>query len=198
MNDARSAQRLRLIILVILALVAALGSYWLLQVLRQSAPAAPTQQKRGQSDYQVQNFHFVRTAENGQARYLLSGKTLLHYPVDDATEIHAPIAKRVNPNQAPVTIRAERAHLLNNNQHIQLLGNVNITRPASDQAEAMHLKSPSLLIMTENDSMQTDDRVELLFGQSQLYGTGLRANSATGIFQLTHRVHGILQPRPTH
>lgn len=198
MNDAKGAQRLRLISLLILALVAALGSYWLLQLLRQSDPTPQPQQRRGQPDYQVKNFHFVRTAENGQARYLLSGKTLLHYPEGDATEVHAPIAKSVNPNQATVTIRAERAHLLHDYQHIQLLGDVTITRPASDKAEAMRLKSPSLLIMTESDTMQTDDRVELLFGKSQLFGTGLRANSATGIFHLSHRVHGILQPRPQH
>jgi lipopolysaccharide export system protein LptC len=196
MSDARSAQRLRLITLVILTLLAALGSYWLLQMMRQSAAPPVLQQKRGQPDYQVQNFHFIRTTENGQAHYLLSGKTLLHYPVDDAIEIIMPVAKSINPNQAPTTIHAERARLLENNQHIQLLGNVNISRPASDKAEAMQLKSPTLLIMTESDTMQTDDPVEILFGQSLLFGTGLQANSATGIFHLSHKVRGILHPHP--
>lgn len=190
------ALRVRLTVIILLGAVAALGSFWVLEVMRKQDAANAPRPKRSESDYEVEKFTFVRTGPDGQANYLLSGEKLLHHPLDNSVDITAPIAKNINPTRAPVTIRADTARLLDDNQHVQLNGNVRITRPPLDQAQAMQINAPSLLIMTENDTMQSDDAVEILLGQTRLSGIGLFANNATGQFQLAQKVHGILPPKP--
>lgn len=190
------AVRLRLILIIVIGVIAALGSFWVLEVMRKQHAANTPQSKRSESDYQVEKFNFVRTSTNGQAHYLLSGEKLLHHPLDDSIDIVAPVAQNISDNQAPVTIKADTARLLEDNQHVQLTGHVHITRPPQGESQALLITTPSLLIMTENDTMQTEDAVEIALGQSILTGTGMQANSATGVFQLSHQVHGVLRPAP--
>ncbi len=190
------ALRFRLSMIMLLGLIAALGSFWVLEVMRKQEAARTPQIRRGESDYQVEKFHFVRTAANGQAQYLLSGERMLHHPIDDSVDIISPVARNINPDAAPVTIRADAARLLEDNQHVLLVGNVRVTRPANAQSQALQITTPTLLIKTESDTMQTEDAVEITFGQSVLRGKGMLANSATGLFQLSHQVHGVLRPNP--
>lgn len=190
------AVRFRLSLIMLLGLIGALGSFWVLEVMRKQDAARAPQIRRSESDYQVEKFHFVRTAANGQAHYLLSGERLLHHPIDDSVDIISPVAQNINPDTAPVTVRADAARLLEDNQHVLLVGNVHVTRPASGQSQALLINTPSLLIKTESDTMQTDDAVVITLGQSILTGTGMLANSGTGLFQLSHQVHGVLRPNP--
>ncbi len=190
------AVRYRLSLIMLLGLAGALGSFWVLEVMRKQEAARTPQFRRSESDYQVEKFHFVRTAANGQAQYLLSGERMLHHPIDDSVDIISPVARNINPDATPVTIRADAARLLEDNQHVLLVSNVRVTRPASAQSQALQITTPTLLIKTESDTMQTDDAVKITLGQSVLTGTGMLANSATGQFQLSHKVHGVLRPNP--
>ena len=196
-QDGRNrAVRFRLSLIMLLGLIGALGSLWVLEVMRQQEAARTPQFRRTESDYQVEKFHLLRIAANGQANYLLSGERLLHHPIDDSIDIFAPVAHNIKPDSALVTIRADVARLLEDNQHVFLKGNVRVNRPASEKQQALQITAPTLLVKTESDTMQTDDAVEITLGQSVLKGKGMLANNATGMLQLSHQVHGVLRPNP--
>jgi lipopolysaccharide export system protein LptC len=50
-----------------------------------------------------------------------------------------------------------------------------------------------MLLLPDEDVMQTDKPVEILFGQSKLTGTGMFANNATRELRVSSNVHGTYQ-----
>lgn len=195
MNDTRyQAWRIRMVLMISLSLGAALASFWLLQMMQKKNDSKPNLASKGEPDYLVENFHFVRTSDTGQASYLLSGKALVHHPLDNSADIRAPMAQNFKPNQAVVTLRAEHGKIFDDNQHIQLRGKVDISRPARGQAQALHLTTESLLISTENDTMQTEDPVQMTLGNMVLQSVGMIADQSKGEIRLLHQVHGVLPP----
>ncbi len=192
MNDARyHAWRIRTTLILSLCVAAALASFWLLQMMQKQNQTIAQPTNRGEPDYLVENFHFVRTSSTGQAAYLLSGAALVHHPLDNSADIRQPTAKNFKPNQAVLTLTAEQGKIFDDNQHIQLRGKVDISRPATAQAQALHLETESLLITTENDTMQTDDPVKMTIGNITLRSVGMIADQNKGEIRLLHQVHGV-------
>lgn len=195
MNRGRNqALRLRITLILTLCIVAALGSFWLMQMMKRQAEGPTNGQQHNEPDYRVENFHFVRTSSTGQAAYLISGQSLTHHPKDNSADIVLPVAQSFQPNQAPLTMNAAQGRIFNDNQNIQLRGQVDISRPATAQAQALHLETESLLITTENDTMQTDDAVKMTLGNSILSGVGMLADRGNGNIRLLHQVRAIVPP----
>ncbi len=190
-SHAKSSHRFRLIVIITLGIVAALGSFWLLEVMRKQVNTVVPPSLRTEPDYYVDNFNFVRMAKTGQAQYLLSGAKLTHNPQNDSVDIQLPIAQNLSPNQAPVTMRAIRGNLNQNSNTIQLNGDVQVTRPPTDKAESLRLKTETLLILTDDNIMQTNDAVEIMMGNSILTGVGMTANNATGVLRVLSKVHSV-------
>jgi lipopolysaccharide export system protein LptC len=194
MSAPHTAGRVRLAVIMALVAAAALGSFWILEVLRQTKnderPAIP----KGEPDYTVEKFNFVRMSTTGQARYNVSGLMLTHFPNDDSFEIRQPVLHNLTEGQAPTTLHAERAIVDHVKNQIHLHRNVLVERPASATSGVFRLHSEYLLVLPDDDIMKTDKPVEILSGTSQLYGTGMVANNATRELHLASKVHGTLQP----
>ena len=74
MKDRRaSANRFQLWVTVAVVMALALGSFWLLDVIRRGMEDNTPVAKRTEPDYYVEQFNFVRLAKTGQARYHVSG-----------------------------------------------------------------------------------------------------------------------------
>jgi lipopolysaccharide export system protein LptC len=197
MNDTRyRAWRIRMTLIISLCLAAALASFWLLQMMQKQNDSKTQLPNRGAPDYIIENFNFVRTSKTGQASYLLSGVALVHHPLDNSADIRRPTAKSFKPNKATVTVTSEHGKIFDDKQHIQLRGKVNINRPATAQAEALHMETESLLIATENDTMQTDDPVKMTIGNTVLRSTGMVVDQNKGEIRLLHQVRGHIAPKP--
>ncbi len=198
MKDAQNtAVRFRLVLMIILALIAALGSFWLLEVIRKQESGNGPSLKQTEPDYEVEKFNFVRTSANGQAHYLVSGKHLSHYLTDNIIKIQSPVIQSIRPDEAMITATAKEARLTEDNQHVQLVGDVNVSRPATPESGPLQIQTLSLLILTESDTMQTNDPVKINFGKSVVESVGMQANSATGVIELSHQVRSILRKSTT-
>ncbi len=57
------------------------------------------------------------------------------------------------------------------------------------------MESDYLLVLPNEDVMRTDKPVRMTLGESQLNGTGMVANNATGQVQLASRVQASLPPK---
>ncbi|HTN67724.1 MAG TPA: LPS export ABC transporter periplasmic protein LptC [Burkholderiaceae bacterium] len=194
--NAPAGGRFRLPVLMVLALGLAVGSFWLLEVLRQDRGAPESTTARSAPDYYVQKFEFIRMNENGQPRYRVSGVQLLHYPLDNSSEIEAPVINQLQKDKPPMMIRADRARIEDENSKTHMRGNVIVDRPATPMAQYFHLESEYLLVLPDEDIVETDLPVHILFGQSVLDGTGMYANNATREFRLSSRVHGTYRAPP--
>jgi lipopolysaccharide export system protein LptC len=194
MNDARAANRFRLGMVVTLGAALALGSFWLLEVMRKQIEDGAPEQARQEPDYYVEKFNFVRMSIDGQAQYNISGKRLEHNPADDSHAIKLPIVNSLSVDRPPMTGHAERALVNSDNSKVHMYNNVHIERPATPNYEYFHLKSEYLLILPDDDIVKTDKPVQITLGASLLTGTGMVANNATRELHLSSNVHATYPP----
>ncbi len=194
MSAARPPNRFSLVVLIALGAALALGSFWVLEVMRRSSSASIPDVPRTEPDYYVEKFSFVRMSKTGLARYNISGKRLTHNPTDDSHAIELPVVNSFGNDRPPMTTHARRALVEHDNTKVHMYENVHVDRAATATSEHFHLQSEYLLILPDDDVMQTDKPVEITLGTSKLTGTGMVANNATGELRLSSNVHATYQP----
>jgi lipopolysaccharide export system protein LptC len=194
MNDVRSANRFRLAVILALGAALALGSFWMVEVMRQAIKDSTPDLPRNEPDYYVEKFNFVRMSMTGEAQYNISGKKLTHNPIDDSHAIDLPVVNSLSKDRPPMTIYSERAMVDSESRKVHMYNNAHIDRPATATSEHFHLKSDYLLILPDDDVIKTDKPVEITLGTSRLNGTGMYANNATRELQLSSNVHATYQP----
>jgi lipopolysaccharide export system protein LptC len=183
--------------LLLLATLLALGSFWLLQVMRKPDSGGGPTVVRTDPDYYVDNFNFVRLSKTGEAQYNISGRRMVHNPADDTHVVQAPVINSLSKGRPPMTARAERAVIEPGGVKIHMYEQVRIDRPKTPQADNFHLESDYLMVLPDEDIMRTDKPVRLTLGASTLNGAGMVANNATGELSLASRVQATLPPRAT-
>ncbi|WP_247869638.1 LPS export ABC transporter periplasmic protein LptC [Herbaspirillum sp. ST 5-3] len=175
------------------AIALALGSFWLLEVMRRSASDFIPNQERSEPDFYVEKFSYVKLGKTGKVQYHFSGAKLTHNPKDDSYDITLPVINNLGEATMPMTMRSERAHVNSDNSRIQLFNNVQVDRPASATSQHLHATSEYLLVLPDDEVMKTDEPVEITVGASTLSGVGMFADNATREFRLTSNVHGTYQ-----
>lgn len=194
-RSRRTAHRYRLLLLLGSAIVLALGSFWLLQVIQKTATDDPQASRSNEPDYYVEKFTFVRMTKTGDARYTVTGARMIHRPVDDTYEITLPVVHSLSRDQPPLTVRSARALVVPDSSKIHMIDKVEADRPASATTEHFHLTSDYVLILPDEDVLQTDRAVDLTLGSARMTGTGMYVNNATREFRMAQRVHGTYPPR---
>jgi lipopolysaccharide export system protein LptC len=192
MNE--STRLFRLVMVLAPLVVLALGSFWLLEVLRRAAGDYVPNRVRTEPDFYVEQFNYVKIAPDGKAQYHFSGARLTHNPQDDSYDIELPVVSSVGKSAQPMTVRSQTAHVNSDNSEVHMHRHVELDRPASGDTEHLHAKSEYLLVLPDDDVMKTDKPVEITLGRSVLTGVGMLANNATREFRLMSKVHGTYQP----
>jgi lipopolysaccharide export system protein LptC len=181
----------RVRIALVLALVAALalGSFWLLEVMRRNGEGPTRTLGKDESDYTVNQFTFLRLSEQGQVKYEVSGEKLTHY-LNETYEITKPLVHAMSDHAAPVAVQAERALIDDTARKVHMYRNVKLDRPPSGNSGHLHMDSEYLMILPDDDVMQTDRQVDIQLGLTRLSGVGMFANNTTREFRLFNNVHG--------
>jgi lipopolysaccharide export system protein LptC len=191
-----AANRFRLGILIAITAALALGSFWVLEVMRKGLASGAPQQPRSRPDYYVEKFNFVRMAKTGLAQYNIFGEKLVHNPVDDSHEIKLPNVHSLSKERPPMTMQSKRAVVDQDSSRVHMYDNVHVDRPATPTSEHFHLASEYLLLLPDEDVIQTDKPVVITLGTSRLTGIGMTANNATRELRLSSNVHASYQPQP--
>jgi lipopolysaccharide export system protein LptC len=195
MSDTRtSSYRIRLVLFLALVIALALGSFWVLDVMRRSLEEAMPPSLRTDPDYYVENFTFVRLGETGKVRYHVSGNKLVHNPRDDTYDIQQPVVTSVSQSRPPLTVHAMRGHGDPKTNAIELYDKVRVDRPASATTQYFHMSTDYLYVLPDEEIMKTHLPVQLISGTAVLNGVGMVANQATREFSLAKQVHGVYPP----
>ncbi len=192
MGDAKSANFLRLGMLVAASGALALGSFWLLQTMQERNNSDVHGKAHSKPDYYVEKFNFIRLSKTGEVRYNVSGEKLIHYPIDDSYEITSPIVQGLTPHQAPMIVSAKQAKIEQDRKKIHLIDNVQMQRAAYGKNKKFDLKTQYLLILPEQDMMQTNQKVDATLGQSVVTAGGMSLNNKTHELHLTNGVRSTL------
>ena len=190
----RTAHRWRLLALMLTAVFCAFGSFWLVQVM-QGEDNTPGTNAGNEPDYIIDNFSWVRMSENGKPRYVISGERLTHHPVDNTALVDKPVVQSLTVEHPPMTMTAEHALVSQNQNQIDLTGNVDIKRPAGAKSEPLRIRTEALTVLPDEDIVKTDKAIEMQLGASSVAGIGMLANNATQQVHLGGRGQIIHPPR---
>jgi lipopolysaccharide export system protein LptC len=194
MSTLRSVNRFQLGMVIAIGSAFALGSFWLVEVMRKQIEDSTPDKPRQEPDYFVEKFNFVRMSLAGQAQYNIAGKRLEHNPADDSHAIKLPVINSLSKERPPLTAQAQRGLINSDQSKVHMYDNVHVDRPATASNEHFHLKSEYLLLLPDDDVVKTDKPVEITLGTTVLTGTGMVANNATRQLHLSNNVHATYQP----
>ena len=97
MRKPGGAHRWRMSFTVLGAVVVALGSFWLLEVMNKNSQDITASKHLDEPDYFITNFSLVRMDLTGKPSYIVSGTKLTHYPADVSSDIDQPFVRKTRP-----------------------------------------------------------------------------------------------------
>jgi lipopolysaccharide export system protein LptC len=152
-------------------------------------------------DYTIKNGALSYLNEQGQTKYRILGKELIHYDDDASIDIVQPRMRLFQPDKSPVTVRAKRGHIDGDITILDLFDNVEIYRPpqaASETQKAspyMLAKSSYFQVLINDDIITTDKPVELEQGLSVMQSNdGGVFDNVQQSMQLLGTVKGRIEP----
>jgi lipopolysaccharide export system protein LptC len=194
-NYRRTAHRWKLLAVMLIATFGAFGSFWLVQVMEGEDAGGRFGGPQDEPDYIVENFSFVRMTPEGKPSYVVSGKRMAHTPLGDVSQVEAPVMQEMTPGRPRMTIVANRARIHHQEHRVELLGNVDIQRPATPGSEALRVQTQALTVLPDEEILKTDQPVRMQLGASTATGTGMVANNATQQLRIASRGQIVYPPR---
>lgn len=179
MRNQRVAHRFRLSVGMVLVLTAALGSFYLLQLLNRAGEQIQADKRANEPDYIIENFSFVHMSKEGKPSYIIAGDKLTHRPIDDSSVIDKPRVHSLASDKPPMEILSQTARVDQDNSRVTLNGTVTIDRAAAPNAQAMHMATEKLVVFPDEDRMETDVPVKMKLGDATATANSMRANNAT-------------------
>ena len=192
--NKRTAHRWRTLALMLTAVFFAFGSFWLLQAIQTEDPAG-VGNTLNEPDYIVENFSFVRMTENGVPRYVMSGARLAHHPDNDVSEVSKPIVESMAPDRPRMTMHADRGQVYHGENRVELMGNVDVTRPATPKSQALHARTEALTVLVDDEIVKTGLPVQMTLGASTVNGVGMVAENPTQKLHIGGRGQIVSPPR---
>jgi lipopolysaccharide export system protein LptC len=192
--NKRTAHRWRTLALMLTAVFFAFGSFWLLQAIQTEDPTVAGN-ALNEPDYIVENFSFVRMTEAGMPRYVMSGARLAHHPENDVSEVSKPIVESIAPGRPRMTMHADRAQVYHGENRVELLGNVDVARPATPTSEALRAQTDALTVLADDEIVKTNRPVRMTLGAASANGVGMVAENPTQKLHLGGRGQIVYPPR---
>lgn len=190
----RTAHRWRLLAIMLGGLFCATGSFWLLQLVNEQGLSVQLD-RSNEPDYIVDNFSFVRMDKAGQPKYVVSGDRLTHRPVEDISYVDKPVVQGMTTEHPRMTMHADRARILHEQDQVELIGNVDVERPGSANTKSLSIKTQRMTVLPDEEIMKTDLPVVMKLGAATVRGTGMVANNATQQVHLASRSQIEFPPR---
>lgn len=191
---SKSAMRRQALIVLIIAVILALGSMWVNMVLKKNAIKEPSDVQRSDPDYIIEDFKYYRFLPDGSPRYEAIGKKLIHYPVEDAYRIENPVLYLRNSRNQLQTVEADEAFAEDFNTKVHLTDNVRLEEEGAKGKAPRILTSEYLLYHPDDMVATTDKEVSIRQGKNTLHGVGMTSNNATQELEMRGRVHIVLYP----
>jgi lipopolysaccharide export system protein LptC len=135
----------RKLLLGVVLLAVAVGSWWLTRRAAEPTPAAITK-PRHEPDYVVQDFVGNVMDAHGAHAYRLTAQRATHYPDDDTTHFVQPVLVQFLPAGVTATTRADAGVMPGDGSEIVMTGNVHAARTASPRSSGGEVTAERLRI----------------------------------------------------
>ncbi len=180
----------RLASLLLLLLVAVIGTGWYLQL--QEADLQQTATSSAGPDAFVTGMQLAVMDEAGQQKYRIESDTMIHFPEDSHFTLTRPRFYITRPDGTSWQITAERGQTTADNDQLWLLGKVDILRPETSNINGLHIETSDLLIKPDEETAETDNAVTITAEGYLVTAIGLKAYLKESLLELHSRVRGTI------
>lgn len=185
----------RALLLAVAAAAALVTALWLWLDRDPAAPERPPDAPESPA-YTVENFAAVTLNPQGRPDYRLEAPHMAHYRGQNALDLTEPYVLVFREEGAPWQLRAERGWVLEDEDRVYLHGRVTVHRPASAAEPAVDLETREVVLQPRAKLAATDAALDATRGLERVQAVGLRADLASGQFELLKDVQGVYhEPR---
>jgi lipopolysaccharide export system protein LptC len=181
--------------LLLMAVLAA-GTWWLVRnapVIESTPAAAPL---RHEADYVMTRFVVQRFAPDGSLRTQIEGAQLRHYPDNDTLEIDGARIRAIGDNGTVTLASAKRALANGDGSEVQLIGDAQVTRPASGRQEEVEFRSEFLHAFRNVEQVRTNQPVVVTQGTSVVRAEGMDYDNLSRVVVLKGHSTATFLPPP--
>ena len=177
-----------------LLLALAALTFWLRYATELSEPRHDGKH-RHDPDYIVNNALLSKFDKIGRLHYTLKADEIRHYPDDDTTDLVRPDLTWLNPKRPVVTLRAEKAHVSQDGDRVDLYNNVRVNRAASRKEAALVATTDNLVVFPDQEKAFTKSAVLISQGPSWAKGIGMQMDNRARTYVLESQARAELASR---
>ena len=184
------ASTLPLLLMVLLAV----GSWWLVRNAPQPLEPRPPAATRVEPDYTMTGFMVQRFGADGRLRLQIEGRQLRHLPAAGRLEIEGATIRAFAPDGRETVAIARLALADDKTTEVQLIGGARVQARSSRGEDAV-LEGERLLLYPQERRVRTDEAVRVRLGADEFEATGLEYRQDTGVLELLGPMRGVFAPR---
>lgn len=169
---------------LLLLLLLAGATFWLSRAVT-GVPGRGDGAKRHDPDMIVENFAAKQFGEDGQVRYTLAAKKMVHYPDDDTSHLTDVSFNAFEKGDPPFRATADTALLTQKGDEVFLRGNVVMVREAGPTSAELTVRTTYLHIIPDTGIAKTDQPVVLQDATTVVNAASMLANNKTKNIFLT-------------
>jgi lipopolysaccharide export system protein LptC len=177
--------------LAVLALLVGL-TLWL-DALVQPPTARADGTKRHDPDLMVENFSARKLGLNGEVRYTLAARKMVHFPDDDSALLETVKLEAFEPQQPRLTATADRGRLEQGGDRVWIEGNVVLVREADAKVGRTRLTTEKLLVLPDDGIARTDVDVVIETPTGRAHARGMELDNNARVLKLD-RVRAVFKP----
>jgi lipopolysaccharide export system protein LptC len=178
---------------VLLMLLLALGTWWL--VKNTPRPDAPQEQgpPREEPDYTMENFVVERFDKDGRLKVRLEGDKLRHYAARDIIEVDRARVRSVSPEGRVTLASALRAVSNGDGSELQLIGDARVDS-TGPRGEPVQFRGEFLHVFANTERLRSHLPVRVISNGSEFRAEGMDYDHLSGMLKLQGRMRALLLP----
>ncbi|MDR0577798.1 MAG: LPS export ABC transporter periplasmic protein LptC [Candidatus Accumulibacter sp.] len=171
-------------------------TFWLRYVTELDEPGRDGK-NRHDPDYILSDVVLRKLDQDGQLEYTLYAAEARHYPDDETTDLRQPnlVQQSGRDDKPPATISADRGHVSDGNERVDLHGDVRIYRPPLGKYEELTALMDKLTVFPDDETAFTKSPVLLTQGKSWVKGVGMRVNNRMQTYIIESRAVGFMESK---
>ncbi len=179
---------------LLLMLLIALATWWLVKQTPLPDPPGPPRAVRSEPDYSMRGFALERFDTDGRLKMRIEGDWLRHFPDTDRLEIEGARIRAFGPDGRETLATARRALGNGDGSEIQLLGGAEVTsRDAAGQPVLIRSEFLHAFLVTER--VRTHLPVLARFGGTEMTAGGIDYDNMTRKLEFMGPVRAVFSPR---
>jgi lipopolysaccharide export system protein LptC len=178
-----------LIVIAVIVGAVLLGQQPFNRATRASNPARA--EKPG---YSARDAELTETGADGRPLYRLNAETISQHPQEDSVQLDKVRMTYRGENSSQWALSAEHGTVRENNERIELAGNVHVVGVVPGTDGLAQILTERLSFDTKTEIASTPDEVTLVWSGRELRGTGLIASLKDRQVKLESAVHGRFTP----